>query len=157
MPLLEDVLLRFRRIWTPPGPAAGQTAVPADLEARMDDELRELTSALAAIEEEGESIERAAGAEASDIIAAAQLDAERTVAEARERLPEVRATTAAERIRNREADIAQLTAGAEKRASELRERARARMQGFVDRAVEMAFAESSASLEGDHARVMGGG
>jgi cell division septum initiation protein DivIVA len=157
MPLLEDILLRFRRVWAAPGPGAGQSAVPVDLEVRLDDELSELTSALSAIDEEGRSVVQAAEKEAAGILAAARSEAERTIQTARSGLPEVRATRAAARIRDRSADINHLIAEAEKRASDLRDRARPRMQGFVDRAVNDVFADTPGLAKEEHARVVGGG
>jgi ElaB/YqjD/DUF883 family membrane-anchored ribosome-binding protein len=157
MPLLEDILLRFRRVWAPPGPVVGQAAVPTDFEARVDDELRELTSALSAIDEEGQSVVRAAESEAAKLIAAARSEAERAIQTARSRLPEVRATRAAARIRDSEADINDLVAEAEEQARDLRDRARSRMQGVVDTAVTDVFADTAGSLEEEHARIVGGG
>jgi ElaB/YqjD/DUF883 family membrane-anchored ribosome-binding protein len=157
MPLLEDFLLRFRRVWAPPGPVTGQAAVPADLDARVDDELRELTSELRAIDEGGQSVVRAAESEAATIIAAARSEAESAIQAARSRLPEVRATRAAARIRDREADLNDVIAEAAKQAADLRDRARSRMQDFVDKAVTDVFADTAESLEEEHARIVGGG
>lgn len=157
MPLLEDFLLRFRRVWAPPGPASGQSAVPIDLEARVDDELRELTSALRTIDEEGQSIVRAAEAEAAKIIALAQSEAERPIQSARSKLPEVRATRAAARIRDRETEMKGLLAEAEKQAGALRGRGRSRLHDVVDKALTAVFADTDGSLEEEHARVVGGG
>jgi cell division septum initiation protein DivIVA len=157
MPLLEDFLLRFRRVWAPPGPVAGQAAVPADLEARVDDELRELTSALSAIDDEGKSIIQAAEAEAARIVAAAQSEADRLIETARGKLPEVRATKAAACIRDRTTERDQLIAKAEKRAIDLHDRAVARMQSVAGRVVSDVFEDMAGSVEEEHARVVGGG
>jgi vacuolar-type H+-ATPase subunit H len=156
MPLLEDFLLRFRRVWAPPGPAAGQAAVPADLEARVDDELRELTSALIAIDDEGKSIVQAAEAEAAKLLAAAQSEADRVIETARGKLPEVRASRATARISDRKTERDELVAGAEKQAIDLRDRAAARMQSVADRVVSVVFEQGAVSVKEEHARVVGG-
>ncbi len=156
MPLLDDFLLRFRRVWAPPGPVAGQAAVPADLEARVDDELRELTSELSSIDDEGKSIVQTAEAEAAKIVAAAQSEADRLIGTARGKLPEVRASKAAACIRDRKAERDQLTASAEKQAIDLRDRALSRIQSVAGRVVSDVFEGLAGSVEEEHARVVGG-
>jgi cell division septum initiation protein DivIVA len=156
MPLLDDFLLRFRRVWAPPGPAAGQAAVPADLEARVDDELSELTSALNAIDGEGKSIVQAAEAEAAKVLAAAQSEADRLIETARGKLPEVRASRATARISDRKTERDQLIASAEKQAVDLRDRAMTRMQSFAGRVVGDVFEQVAGSVKEEHARVVGG-
>ena len=157
MALLEDILLRFRRVWAPAGAVAGQASVPADLEARVDDELRELTAALNAIAEEGHALIRAAEAESANSVTAAKLEAERILETARSRIPEARAKRAAACIRDRRSESDDLIAGAEKQARELRDRARSRMPAIVDRAVNAVFAQAPGSGQEEHARVVGGG
>ena len=156
MPLLEDLLLRFRRVWAPPGPVEGQSGVPADLERTLDDELRELTLALSAIDREGQAIVQAAESEAAAIIAGARGESARIVEAARSRVPDVRAGKAAARTQDREEDVKALLANAETGAREMRARARSRMQPLVDRVKADVFAESAGSWEEQHARVMGG-
>ncbi|MFI4972093.1 MAG: hypothetical protein WCC30_05515 [Candidatus Dormiibacterota bacterium] len=156
MPLLEDFLLRFRRVWAPPGPVAGQAPVPADLEARIDDELHELTSALSAIDDEGRSIVQAAESEAAKIVAAAQPEADRLIESARGKLPEVRATSATARISDRKAETDELIANAEKQAVDLRNRAMTRMQSFAGRVVIDVFEDAAGSVKEEHARLVGG-
>jgi len=156
MPLLEDFLLRFRRVWAPPGPVAGQAPVPADLEARIDDELHELTSALSAIDDEGKSIVQSAESEAAKIVAAAQSEADRVIESARGKLPEVRASSATARISNRKTEADQVIASAEKQAIDLRDRAVARMQSFAGRVVGDVFEQVAGSVKEEHARVVGG-
>jgi hypothetical protein len=155
MPLLEDLLLRFRRGWAPPGPVAGQGAVPVDLEARVEDELRGLTADLNVIEQEGQEVVRTAKAEAVTILAAARAEAERTVESARSRLPRVRATSAAGRIRDREAKVDDLLASAESQAADLRSRARSRTSGVADQVVADVFAGIDSASEVPNVRVVG--
>ena len=157
MPLLEDLLLRFRRVWAPPGPVEGQAGVPADLERSLDDELRELTVALSAIDREGEAIVRAAESEAAAIIAVARAESVRVVDGARARVPDVRAGKAAARIQEREEGVIALIAKAESDASEMRSRARSRMAPLVDRVKADVLDELASPVEEQHARVMGGG
>ncbi|HEX9100295.1 MAG TPA: hypothetical protein VF956_12475 [Candidatus Dormibacteraeota bacterium] len=152
---LEDILLRFRRVWAPPGPVMGQAGVPADLQARVDDELRELTALLASIDEECQAVVRAAEEEAAKIVARARADAASAVEAAQHGIPAVRAQGAAARIKDRQAVIDALIVGAQKEAIELRDRARKRMDGVVDTVLAKTFASASAE-EGD-ARIVGGG
>lgn len=152
---LEDILLRFRRVWAPPGPVMGQSGVPSDLQARVDDELRELTALLASIDEEGQAIVRAARTDAAAIVTQARATSERAVEAAQQRRPEVRSQGAAARIKDRQEVIDALMVRAEKEAGELRRRSRTRMDGLVDDVLARTFA--GAPLEEGHARVVGGG
>ncbi len=156
MPLLEDLLLRFRRIWSPPGPVAGQPGVPEEAGARLDDEVRELSGELGSIDEEAAGIERDAAHQAAGIVDAAAAEAERTVADARARLPSLRAERAALRIRDRQADVERVVAEAGKEGAALLVRARSRTPELVKALVEEVFAEAETPEEG-HARVLGGG
>lgn len=153
--MLEDLLLRFRRVWAPPGPVSGQAGVPEEAGTQHEDELRELTAALEAIDQEGQRMIRAANAEAAEIMQNARSEAERVVATARARAPEVRANNAAARIRNRQREIDELIAASEREADTIRTRASARLQPIVDRVAAGIFA-GIGSLEEQHARVMGG-
>lgn len=155
MPLLEDLLLRFRRVWAPPGPVEGQAGVPVDLERTLDDELHELTIALGAIDQEGQAIVQAAEEQAAGLIAAARLEAARIVEDARSRAPGVRARKAAARTRDRDDEIKALITLAESGASEMRARARSRMQPLVDHVREDVLAAAGGSWEDQHAGVMG--
>jgi hypothetical protein len=154
MPVLEDMLLRFRRGWTPPGPVMGQAGVPEDLEARVDDELRDLSAHLASIDEEGQALIRAADAEAGSILAAARAQARQVIEAAQSQLAGVRALGAADRIEDRQAAMERLMAGAEREAADLRVRARSRLARTVQAALAEAFADP---MEDGHARVVGGG
>lgn len=155
MPLLEDILLRFRRVWAPPGPAAGQPGVPTDLAAGLDDELRDLTVELAAIAREGQAIVQAAEAEARSIVDSARSEAVRIVEAATVAAPQLRTQRAAEKIRDRRAEIDRLIGVAQAEATTLEQTARARMQPVIERVVSDIFAAQPA--EEQHARVVGGG
>ena len=155
MPLIEDLLLRFRRVWAPPGPVAGQAGVPEDAAAHLNDELRDLTVALQSIEEEGDEIVRAAQAQATSIAEAARVEAARIVETARAGAPAVRAERAAARVRDRQAEIDRVIADAQTQAAVIRERARERMQPVVSRVVADVLALGSPEEEG-RARVVGG-
>lgn len=156
MPLIADLLLRFRRVWAPPGPVAGQAGVPEDAAAHLNDELRDLTAALQAIEDEGEEIVRAAQAEAATIAEAARAESARIVEAARGGAPAVRAERAAARVRDREVEIDRVIADAERDAAAIRDRARSRMQPLVSRVVADILAAASPEEEEGHARVVGG-
>jgi hypothetical protein len=156
VPLLEDLLLRFRRVWAPPGPVEGQAGVPTDLQGKLDDELRELTVELSSIDQDGQAIVQAAESEGAAIVAAARAESVRRMEAARARLPEIRAKSAATRIRDRQAQIDELIAKAESDAEGIRSRARSHMQPFVDRVAADVLAGLDAASEEQHARVMGG-
>lgn len=156
MPLIEDLLLRFRRVWAPPGPVAGQAGVPEDAAAHLNDELRDLTAALQAIEDEGDEIVRAAQTQAATIAEAARAESARIVEAARAVAPSVRAERAAARVRDRQAEIDRVIGDAERDAAAIRERARARMHPLVSRVVADVLAVASPAEEEGHARVVGG-
>lgn len=154
MPLLEDFLLRFRRVWAPPGPVVGQAGVPTDLEARLDDELRELTEQLAALDEEAQAVVRAAEAEAARLVATAQAAVDDDARLARSGLPEVRASGAAARIHDRQSVMDDVMVRAARDAADLRERSRERMAGVVELVLSDLFTQAS---EESDAHVVGGG
>jgi hypothetical protein len=152
---LEDILLRFRRVWAPPGPVMGQAGVPADLQSRVDDELRELTTMLASIDEEGRSIIQGAEAESARMVARAQADAVGAIAAAQQRAPEVRAMGASARVRDRQAAMDSLLAAARKDAVGLRDRSRERMDEVVRTVVARTFAHVPEEVA--DVRIVGGG
>lgn len=154
--MLEDLLLRFRRVWAPPGPVTGQAGVPKEAGEQRENEVRDLIEALEAIEREGERIMRAADAEASEIVQKARAEAERLIETARARAPEVRANNAAVRIRDREREIDELVASSQREAESIRTHASSSLQPIVDRVVAEIFA-GIGSYEEQHARVVGGG
>lgn len=152
---LEDILLRFRRVWAPPGPVMGQAGVPVDLQARVDEELTPLTTLLAAIDAEAQALVTAAEADAAQVVANAHAEAARAVESAQHSAPQVRAQGAGSRIKDREAAIDALMAGAENEAIELRNRARKRIGGVVEAVLGSTFA--GAWTEEADASIMGGG
>jgi len=154
VPLLEDLLLRFRRVWAPPGPVAGQSGVPEDLAATTDDELRDLSLALAAIDENGRAIVVESERQAAAIISAAMTESARIVETARERAPRVRADRAASRVRDRSAEIERLLAAAARDADAIRARASQGMEPAVARVVANVYG-TPASSEVESARVVG--
>ena len=154
MPMLEDLLLRFRRVWAPPGPVVGQAGVPNDLVARLDDELGELTEELAALDEEARVVVGEAEAEAARLVAAAQAAADAEARLAQSRLPEVRASGAAGRIRDRQSVVDDLMKRAAGDADDLRKRSRKRMNGMVEGVLAELFRPA---LEESDVHVVGGG
>lgn len=154
MPLLEDLLLRFRRVWAPPGPVVGQAGVPTDLVARLDDELRELTQELTVLDEEAEAVVRAAEVDAAELVAAARAKVEDDARQAQSRLPEVRAKGAAGRIHDREAVMEEVMVRAAGDAADLRERSQGRLKGMVEVVLADLF---KPALEESNAHVVGGG
>ena len=156
MPLLEDLLLRFRRIWSPPGAVVGQPGVPEEAGVRLDEEVRELTAELAAIDADAARQEQAGDAQAAAIREAASAEAQHIVEEARARLPALRAERAASRTLERQAGIERLVEEARRQHEEVIARARARMPELVRGVVDAVFAEA-AEEEVAHAGVVGGG
>lgn len=154
MPLLEDLLLRFRRVWAPPGPVAGQAGVPEDLAATIEDELRDLSDELAAIDRRGQDVVSRAQAESAAIAASAMAEAASMVEAARTRAPHARADSAARRVSDRGDEIERVLARAAADARSLREGAEPRMRPLVDKVVEEVFASASGS-EARDARVVG--
>lgn len=154
--MIQDFLLRFRGVWAPPGPAAGQAGVPADRRADLDHELRDLSDALETTEREAQEIVRAGEAEANAVAEAARSESVRIVEAARLAAPQVRAQSAASRIQDRRAEIDRLISGAEDDAAAIQLRARSRVQPLVERIVAAVFAAQPAAEE-QHGRVMGGG
>ena len=154
MPLLEDLLLRFRRVWAPPGPVVGQAGVPTDLVARLDDELRELTGELTALDEEAQAVVGAAEADAARLVAAARTAADEGARLAQSRLPKVRASGAAARVRDRQSVMDDVIKQAAGDAADLRERSRARMKSMVEMILSDLFRPA---LEESDAHVVGGG
>jgi hypothetical protein len=157
MPLLEDLLLRFHRIWAPPGAVAGQASVPADLQAHVDDELRELGAALDAIDQEGQAVVHEAEAQAAAVVAAAHADADRRIEAARARAPEERSLSASAHVRDRGAEITARINEAELEAVAIGSRATARFQQIVDLVSAEVFTGVEGASEVPHARVVGGG
>jgi cell division septum initiation protein DivIVA len=156
MPLLEDLLLRFRRVWSPPGPVTGQAGVPEEAGTHLDDELRDVTAALDEIEREGQDLVQAAESKAAEIVGAARLESERIVEAARRSAPRVRADNAAACIRDRQQEINVLIATAEDEADDIRMRARSRIRAVVDGVVADIYVRTSSS-EGQGAGLMGRG
>jgi ElaB/YqjD/DUF883 family membrane-anchored ribosome-binding protein len=154
MPLLEDLLLRFRRIWSPPGGVVGQAGVPEEAGARLDDEIREVSAVLAQIDDEAAAVVASAGRQAASTLAAADAESARLVESARARLPQVRAQSAAARLHLRQTAIDHVLAESEARAREVGDHARARMPALVAQVVEEML--GSTAVEEDHARVVGG-
>lgn len=155
MPLLEDLLLRFRRVWAPPGPVTGQAGVPADLDARLENELQQLTVQLAAVEAECDAIVRDAEREAEAILSGARQKADRALAEARASIPTVRSNSAVSRASRREAEIEKLLDDAAARAAEVRRRAETRMRPVVAEAVRSVFADLAEQAKENGAGAVG--
>jgi hypothetical protein len=154
LPLLEDLLLRFRRVWAPPGPAAGQAGVPEDQAATIEDELRDLSGELAEIELRGQDVLSRAQVESAAIASSAAAEAASLIETARLRAPRARAERAARRVRDRGDEIQHLLARATDDARALREDAESRMGPLVEQVVEGVFASASGS-EARDARVVG--
>ena len=155
MPLLDDLLLRLRRIWAPVGPAAGQPGVPEEAGAGLETEIADLTRELAGIDDEAAAMVRAAEEQAAGIRAAGLAEASRIGERARDELPAARAAQAARRVEDRQAEIAKILQAAEQAAREVRARASARMPELVGRVTAEVF--GSVPAKEDHARLVGGG
>lgn len=155
MPLLADVLARFRRTWAPtPGVGAGP-GVPEDRPALVAQEVSVLFQDLDAMAAEAASIREQAERERERIVESARQEAARIAAAATDRVPQVRARTAAARLREiHRAGAAELEQ-AEQRAAAIRKAAAERMPGIERRILDAVFA-GVAEGEARGAGVVGG-
>ncbi|MEV7242247.1 hypothetical protein AB0N92_13515 [Streptomyces sp. NPDC093248] len=129
---LRDFLERFRPTGTPGAAAVG---VPADRAAERAAELEPALARLTDVQREATRI-RAAADEAAEVLRRdAALRAERVVADARERAPEVRRLAAAPVLEDGRHEADAVRAAGDRRAEAVRARARERMPELVDRTV----------------------
>lgn len=130
MPRARDLLNRFRPSGTPG--AAGAAGVPVDRAAGAAAELAPLFAALAPTERRCEELLTDAEADARRIRREAEEEAARLVAAARDRQSTERAAVLAELRARRSADAAAAADAAERQATEVRDRAEARMGDCVE-------------------------
>jgi hypothetical protein len=99
MPVLAEILERFRHAVAPPGAPAPATAVPRDEAAARELEVAGLVSSLAAVEAEIAAVDHAAQQEAERIRTTAAAEAEEIRSRGVERATVVRQEALAERRR----------------------------------------------------------
>ncbi|MFF8475645.1 hypothetical protein [Streptomyces sp. NPDC015414] len=129
---LRDFLERFRPTGTPGAAAVG---VPADRAAERAAELEPALARLTDVQREAARI-RAAADEAAEVLRRdTALRAERVVADARERAPEVRRLAAAPVLEDGRREAGAVRAAGDRTAEAVRARARERMPELVDRTV----------------------
>ncbi|MFF9173245.1 hypothetical protein [Streptomyces sp. NPDC014793] len=129
---LRDFLERFRPTGTPGAAAVG---VPADRAAERAAELEPALARLTDVQREAARI-RAAADEAAEVLRRdTALRAERVVADARERAPEVRRLAAAPVLEDGRHEADAVRAAGDRSAEAVRARARERMPELVDRTV----------------------
>jgi hypothetical protein len=137
MASLRDLLQRYRPVGTPG--AAARPGVPADRAAEAATELEPVLALLASTEDEMRRLREEARAEAHRIRKQAARQADELVASAHDRAAEVRVHAAAKARAAALPDGELLIEAARKNARSVRERAAARMPGYVDRAVATAL------------------
>ncbi|MGW4435135.1 hypothetical protein ACWELO_05075 [Streptomyces sp. NPDC004596] len=137
---LRDFLERFRPAGTP---GASATGVPADRAAERAAELQPAIDRLTDVQLEAARIRVAAEQRAEALRLEASGEAERLLADARERAPEVRRQAAEPFLREARREAGALRAAGDRRASAIREGARERMPHLVDLAVADAMRPAS--------------
>jgi len=95
VPLLSDLLTRFRRTWAPAARLGANPAVPEDRPSELSEEARPLFHDLDALAREADAVRAAARAECDRVLANAQAQAAAVRADAEARLPRERAAAAA--------------------------------------------------------------
>jgi vacuolar-type H+-ATPase subunit H len=136
MPALSDLLRRFRRLGTPPGPPAAALGVPARAGASLAAELLPVFAAVDLVEDEARAIRDSAAPEAEQAIAAARAHAARVRADGARRAESERAEVVAVHEDGSRAELARIAAGAEDEAARIASVAAARRPDLVARIVD---------------------
>jgi F0F1-type ATP synthase membrane subunit b/b' len=131
----DDFLNRFRRAGTPGG--AARAGVPVDRATEAAAELQAVLALLVEAESAGSEIRQRAERDAEELREQARTTAASLVAEARARAAAERADAAAAARADSQAESAQLTAEAGRRAAARRELAEERLPDYVARVVAM--------------------
>ncbi|MET8451817.1 hypothetical protein [Streptomyces sp. NPDC005209] len=129
---LRDFLERFRPVGTP---GASATGVPADRTAERAAELEPTLAQLTNVQQKAADIRAAADKAAEAVRHHAAREAERLVAAARERAPEMRRQAAEPILRKARQEADAIRAAGDRAASAVRDRAGERMPDLVERAV----------------------
>jgi len=136
MPALSDLLRRFRRLGTPPGPPAAGLGVPARAGASLAAELLPVFAAIDLVEDEARAIRDTAGPEAEEAIAMARAQAAGLRADGARRAESERADVAAAQEDGSRAELARIAADAEAEAARIASAAAARRPDLVARIVD---------------------
>jgi cell division septum initiation protein DivIVA len=133
VPSVLDLLDRLRPVVAPGADTA--SAVPADRRHEAESELAEVFAVIEDYREEADGIRTAARAKADQLLGDAAKHAEHIVEAAQRQADAARAEAAAAVHSDAEADLTAITAGAARRASELRHRANELLPSVVDEVV----------------------
>ena len=136
MPAFSDLLNRFRRLGTPPGPPAAGLGIPARAGASLAAELLPVFAAVDLVEDEARAIRESAGPEAQEAIAAGRLQAAGIRADGARRAESERAEAIATRERGSRAELARIAADAESEAARIAATAAARRPELIARVVD---------------------
>jgi hypothetical protein len=133
---LSDLLHRFRRFGTPPGPPSAGLGVPARPGESLAAELLPLFSAVDEIEAEAQAIAASAEPEAERVLAAGREEAARISADGTQEAERARAQVAAASERETAAELARIAAAAELEVARIAEVSAARRDALVRQVVE---------------------
>lgn len=136
MPAFSDLLNRFRRLGTPPGPPAAGLGVPARAGASLAAELLPVFAAVDLVEDEVRAIRESAEPEAQEVIAAARAQAARIRSDGARQAESERAAVMEACERDSHAELARIAANAEAEAERIAGTAAARRAELVARAVD---------------------
>lgn len=132
MPSVRDILLRFRRSVTPPGPALVRMAPPGDSRTALEAELAPFFEVIDRARSDLASPEEAQQ-RAAEVVRRARAEADELLRHTDERLARIRAEAARRRRQKVSEDVARIDKEAEEEIVRIRHQARSRMPGLVDR------------------------
>ncbi len=133
MPVLRDLLDRFRRGLAPPGPALARVAPPVDRRVLVEAELAGTFASLDAAAVAPDERTAAARSAASDAIADAEAAADELLRHTDRRLARLRTEAASERRSAIDEELARIAASSESERARIEAQARDRIPGLVDR------------------------
>jgi flagellar biosynthesis/type III secretory pathway protein FliH len=131
---VRDILLRFRRSVTPPGPALVRMAPPADSRTALEAELAPLFEGIDAARSDLASPEEAQQ-RAAELVRQARAEADELLRLTDEGLAEIRAEAAHRRRQEVNEDIARISDEADEEVARIRDQAQSRIPALVDRVV----------------------
>ncbi len=132
---LSDLLHRFRRFGTPPGPPSAGLGVPARPGEALAAELLPIFAAVDEIESDARAIAEAAAPEAERVLAAGRAEAERIRDDGIREAERVRAEVAAAGELAAQAELARIAADSEREVARIQEVSAARRDALVAQVV----------------------
>ncbi len=129
---MKDILRRFRRSVTPPGPALVRMAPPVDSRTALEAELAPLFEAVDEARSDLASPE-AAHERATEVVRQARAEADELLRHTDEGLAALRAEAARRRREQVNKEIERLTRESDTEIARIHQRAESRLPGLVDR------------------------